>query len=174
MVDEIDKAFSEETKNGDSGTTSRVLGTFITWLSENQAQVFVVATANNFSVLPLEIIRKGRFDEIFFVGLPTLNEREKIFKVFLERLRPGKINKFQVEKLSKESEGFSGAEIEQAIIEGMHIAFNEKREFTNDDVLSGLKQIIPLSQIDPQRINQMQKWALSGRIRLASNSTILN
>jgi len=173
-VDEIDKAFSEETKNGDSGTTSRVLGTFITWLSENQAQVFVVATANNFSVLPLEIIRKGRFDEIFFVGLPTLNEREKIFKVFLERLRPGKINKFQVEKLSKESEGFSGAEIEQAIIEGMHIAFNEKREFTNDDVLSGLKQIIPLSQIDPQRINQMQKWALSGRIRLASNSTILN
>ena len=103
-----------------------------------------------------------------------MNEREKIFKVFLERLRPGKINKFQVEKLSKESEGFSGAEIEQAIIEGMHIAFNEKREFTNDDVLSGLKQVIPLSQIDPQRINQMQKWALSGRIRLASNSTILN
>ena len=146
----------------------------MTWLSEKEAQVFVVATANNLSVLPLEIIRKGRFDEIFFVGLPTFEERKKIFNVFLERLRPGTLTKFKVEELSKESTGFSGAEIEQAIIEGMHIAFNEKREFNNNDVLSGLKQIIPLSQIDPQRINQMQKWALSGRIRLASNSTILN
>ena len=173
-VDEIDKAFSEETKNGDSGTTSRVLGTFITWLSEKRAQVFVVATANKFSVLPLEIIRKGRFDEIFFVGLPTLTERKKIFNVFLRRLRPGTLDKYNIEQLSEKSVGFSGAEIEQAIIEGMHIAFNEKREFNTQDILCGLKNIIPLSQIDPQRINNMQKWALSGRVRLASNSTILS
>jgi len=89
-IDEIDKAFAEQTKNNDSGTTNRVLSTFIIWLSEKTSQVFVVATANNFSALPLEIIRKGRFDEIFFIGLPTLSERKKIFKVLLLRIRPKK------------------------------------------------------------------------------------
>lgn len=169
-IDEIDKAFSDQAKNGDSGTTNRVLGTFVSWLSEKQAQVFIIATANNFSVLPLEIIRKGRFDEIFFVGLPTFSERKQIFKVFLQRLRPSQSSGFDLDLLSKNSEGFSGAEIEQAIIEGMHIAFNQKREFTNEDVLIGLNQIIPLSQIDPERIKQIQSWALAGRIRLASQS----
>lgn len=173
-VDEIDKAFSEQTKTSDSGTTNRVLGTFVTWLSEKQAQVFVVATANNLSILPLEIIRKGRFDEIFFVGLPNFEERKQILNVFLKRLRPGSITKFEIENLSKESNGFSGAEIEQAIIEGMHIAFNQKREFDNNDIRFGLNQIIPLSQIDSERINQLQKWALSGRIRLASDSILTN
>ena len=116
-IDEIDKAFSEQTTGGDSGTTNRVLGTFITWLSEKKSQVFIVATANNLSVLPLEIIRKGRFDEIFFVGLPILEERKQIFEVFLKRLRPTQLNSFNLTLLSKKSEGFSGAEIEQAIIE---------------------------------------------------------
>jgi ATP-dependent 26S proteasome regulatory subunit len=169
-IDEIDKAFSDQAKNGDSGTTNRVLGTFVSWLSEKQAQVFIVATANNFAVLPLEIIRKGRFDEIFFVGLPTLSERKQIFKVFLQRLRPSQSSAFDLDVLSKNSDGFSGAEIEQAIIEGMHIAFNQKREFTNEDIVIGLNQIIPLSQIDPDRIKQIQSWALAGRIRLASQS----
>ena len=167
-IDEIDKAFSEQTKGGDSGTTNRVLGTFITWLSEKKSQVFIVATANNLSVLPLEIIRKGRFDEIFFVGLPILEERKQIFEVFLKRLRPTQLNSFNLTLLSKKSEGFSGAEIEQAIIEGMLIAFNEKREFTTDDILIGLSQIIPLSQIEPERTKQLQDWAISGRIRLAA------
>ena len=167
-IDEIDKAFSEQTKGGDSGTTNRVLGTFITWLSEKKSQVFIVATANNLSVLPLEIIRKGRFDEIFFVGLPLLEERKQIFEVFLKRLRPTQLNSFNLTLLSKKSEGFSGAEIEQAIIEGMLIAFNEKREFTTEDILIGLSQIIPLSQIEPERTKQLQDWAISGRIRLAA------
>ena len=127
-----------------------------------------MATANNFSVLPLEIIRKGRFDEIFFVGLPILDERKQIFKVFLTRLRPTQLNTFDLSLLAKKSEGFSGAEIEQAIVEGMLIAFNEKREFTTDDVLLGLKQIIPLSQIEPERTKQLQDWAVSGRVRLAT------
>ena len=95
-IDEIDKAFSEQTKGGDSGTTNRVLGTFITWLSEKKSQVFIVATANNLSVLPLEIIRKGRFDEIFFVGLPLLEERKQIFEVFLKRLRPTQLSSFNL------------------------------------------------------------------------------
>jgi SpoVK/Ycf46/Vps4 family AAA+-type ATPase len=167
-IDEIDKAFSEQTKGGDSGTTNRVLGTFITWLSEKKSQVFIVATANNLSVLPLEIIRKGRFDEIFFVGLPLLEERKQIFEVFLKRLRPTQLSSFNLTLLSKKSEEFSGAEIEQAIIEGMLIAFNEKREFTTEDILIGLSQIIPLSQIEPERTKQLQDWVISGRIRLAT------
>ena len=167
-IDEIDKAFSEQTKGGDSGTTNRVLGTFITWLSEKRSQVFIVATANNFSVLPLEIIRKGRFDEIFFVGLPILNERQQIFNVFLNRLRPNQLGDFDLALLAKKSEGFSGAEIEQAIVEGMLIAFNEKREFNTADIVGGLKQIIPLSQIEPERTKQLQDWAISGRVRLAA------
>jgi SpoVK/Ycf46/Vps4 family AAA+-type ATPase len=169
-IDEIDKAFAEQNKNNDSGTTNRVLSTFIIWLSEKVSQVFVVATANNFSVLPLEIIRKGRFDEIFFIGLPVISERKKIFEVLLLRIRPKNIKSFNLDILAIKSSGFCGSEIEQAIIEGMHYAFNEKREFTEDDILLGIKQIIPISQIEPERIKQIQNWALSGRIRLASET----
>lgn len=170
-IDEIDKAFSEQTQNTDSGTTNRVLGTFLIWLSEKTSQVFVVATANNLSMLPLELLRKGRFDEIFFIDLPILEEREKIFQVFLKRLRPNNLNLFDLTKLASESSGFSGAEMEQAIIEGMHIAFNDKREFTTEDILVGLKQIIPLSQMESARMQELQNWVLSGRIRLASEKS---
>jgi SpoVK/Ycf46/Vps4 family AAA+-type ATPase len=173
-IDEIDKAFTEQQKSGDSGTTNRVLGTFITWLSEKKAPVFVVATANNLSLLPLELIRKGRFDEIFFVDLPNNLERKKIFKVLLNRLRPKTQMNYKFNQLSENSTGFSGAEIEQAIIEGMLIAFNKKREFTNDDILIGLKNIIPLSQIDSERLQKIQNLALSGRIRLASKKSNIN
>jgi SpoVK/Ycf46/Vps4 family AAA+-type ATPase len=167
-IDEIDKAFGEQTKSIDGGTTNRVLATFITWLSEKESNVFIVATANNFNMLPLEIIRKGRFDEIFYLGLPNKDEREKIFEVILTRLRPAYKNQFDIKVFSQKSIGFSGAEIEQAIIEGMHLAFNEKREFTNLDIIKGLEYIIPLSKIDSEKLKQSQNFASSGRIRLAS------
>jgi SpoVK/Ycf46/Vps4 family AAA+-type ATPase len=167
-IDEIDKAFGEQTKSIDGGTTNRVLATFITWLSEKESNVFIVATANNFNMLPLEIIRKGRFDEIFYLGLPNKDEREKIFEVILKRLRPAYKNQFDIKVFSQKSIGFSGAEIEQAIIEGMHLAFNEKREFTNLDIIKGLEYIIPLSKIDSEKLKQSQNFASSGRIRLAS------
>ena len=167
-VDEIDKAFMEQNNRGDNGTSSRVLATFITWLSEKTSQVFVVATANNFYTLPLEIIRKGRFDEIFFVNLPSEVERNQIFNVFLTQLRPNNLENFDLDLLTSNSDGFSGAEIQQAIIEGMHFAFNEKRDFTTSDILKGLDQIIPLSQIDSDRTKKLQDLALSGRVRLAS------
>ena len=169
-IDEIDKAFSGIDNQGDSGTTSRVLATFITWLSEKTSQVFVVATANNFEVLPLELIRKGRFDEIFFVGLPIEEERKKIFTVLLSQIRPDNLQDFNIEYLSKKSIDFSGAEIYQAIIEGMHIAFNENREFTTEDILKGLDEIIPLAQLEGKKIQALQEWALSGRIRTASSN----
>jgi ATP-dependent 26S proteasome regulatory subunit len=167
-IDEIDKAFMEQNNRGDNGTTSRVLATFITWLSEKTSQVFVVATANNFYALPLEIIRKGRFDEIFFVNLPSKIERKQIFSVFLGQLRPNSFENYDLDLLTSRSDGFSGAEIQQAIIEGMHFAFNEKREFTTADILKGLSFIVPLSQVDSERTKKLTDWALSGRVRLAS------
>ena len=170
LVDEIDKAFAGAQSSGDSGTTSRVLATFITWLSEKTSPVFVVATANNIDWIPPEILRKGRFDEIFFVNLPSTEERIQIFNVFLTRLRPENSTNFDLELLSSKSQGFSGAEIEQAIVEGMFKAFNEKREFTTLDIVYGLSQIIPLSKLDPDRTQKLQEWALSGRVRLASKS----
>jgi ATP-dependent 26S proteasome regulatory subunit len=167
-IDEIDKTFTEKIQISDNGTTNRVLSTFITWLSEKNSNVFIVATANNFSNMPSELIRKGRFDEIFFLGLPNFKERKNLFHIFLKRLRPNNFHIFDLENFAFKSEGFSGAEIEQSIIEAMHIAFMEKREFTNLDILFGLTQIIPFSVLDFKRIKQIQSFVLSGQIRLAS------
>jgi len=167
-IDEIDKTFGQINSRGDSGTTSRVLGTFITWLSEKTAPVFVVSTANNFDVLPVELIRKGRFDEIFFVGLPLEEERKLIFSVHLAKLRPDSWQNFDITLLSQESKNFSGAEIQQSIIEGMHIAFNENREFTTNDIRRGLQETIPIAKMNFEEIESLQNWALSGRFRIAS------
>lgn len=167
-IDEIDKAFMEQSNSGDSGTTNRVLATFITWLSEKKSDVFVVATANNFTKLPFEMIRKGRFDEIFFLNLPTKIERENIFEVNLKKRRPNNIKNFDLETLSRSSEGFSGAEIEQAIIEAMYIAFNQKREFNTEDIIEALNSIIPMVELNEEKIQDLQNLANAGRIRLAS------
>jgi SpoVK/Ycf46/Vps4 family AAA+-type ATPase len=169
-IEEIDKYFTQTESNGDSGTTNRVLGTFITWLSEKNSQVFIVATANNFENLPLELVRKGRFDEIFFVGLPTESEREKIFQVLLARIRPLRLKEFDAILLAQKSPSFSGAEIFQAITEGMQFAFNENRDFNTADILKGVSDIIPLAQIENKKIQKLQEWALSGRIRTASSN----
>jgi SpoVK/Ycf46/Vps4 family AAA+-type ATPase len=169
-IEEIDKYFTQTDSNGDSGTTNRVLGTFITWLSEKNSQVFIVATANNFENLPLELVRKGRFDEIFFVGLPTEAEREKIFQVLLARIRPLRLKEFDAILMAQKSVSFSGAEIFQAITEGMQFAFNENRDFNTTDILKGVSDIIPLAQIENKKIKTLQEWALSGRIRTASSN----
>lgn len=171
-IDEIDKAFSSNESQGDSGTSNRVLATFISWLSEKTKPVFVVATANNVELLPLEIIRKGRFDEIFFLDLPNEQEREEIFKIHLQEFRPNNWQSFDYLELARLSEYFSGAEIKQSIIEAMYQAFYEKREFTTNDICQALKNLIPLAQLETQQMVKLQKWASSGRIRLASTKTI--
>ena len=171
-IDEIDKAFSNNDNKGDSGTSNRVLATFISWLSEKTKPVFVVATANNVDVLPLEIIRKGRFDEIFFLDLPKKEEREQIFKIHLQEFRPNTWQSFDYSKLAQLSESFSGAEIRQSIIEGMYHAFYEKREFTTDDICFALNELIPLAQLESNQTKKLQGWASSGRIRLASANSI--
>nr|YP_009093083.1 hypothetical protein Ycf46 [Rhizosolenia imbricata]AIR75756.1 hypothetical protein Ycf46 [Rhizosolenia imbricata] len=171
-IDEIDKAFTINDSKSDSGTSNRVLATFISWLSEKTKPVFVVATANNVDLLPLEIIRKGRFDEIFFLDLPNRHEREEIFKIHMQEFRPETWMLFDYEQLAKLSESFSGAEIRQSIIEGMYHAFYEEREFTTDDICRALKELIPLAQLENNQTLKLQNWAVSGRIRSASSKDI--
>ena len=171
-IDEIDKAFTNNDNKGDSGTSNRILATFINWLSEKTKPVFVIATANNIDLLPLEIIRKGRFDEIFFLDLPEKEEREEIFKIHLQEFRPNNWKSFDYSKLAQLSDSFSGAEIKQSIIEGMYHAFYEKREFTTDDICMALKELIPLAHLESNQMIKLQDWASSGRIRLASSKNI--
>jgi len=167
-IDEIDKAFSGIKGTGDSGTTSRVLGTIISWLSEKTSPVFIVATANAIDNLPLELLRKGRFDEIFFIGLPKKYEREQIFQVHLSKVRPDTFSEFNIGKLSQLCDKFSGAEIEQVIIDSMHLAFSEDREFTFYDIEDSIKQFIPLANTEKDQIEKIEEWAQLGKAKLAS------
>lgn len=173
-IDEIDKAFSGLGSKGDAGTTSRVFGTFITWLAEKTSPVFVVSTANDIQALPPEMLRKGRFDEIFFVGLPSQEERKAIFNVHLSRLRPHNLKSYDIDRLAYETPDFSGAEIEQTLVEAMHIGFSQNRDFATDDILEAASQIIPLARTAVEQIQKLQEWAASGRARLASKHNPLS
>lgn len=173
-IDEIDKAFSGIDSKGDAGTTSRVFGTFINWLAEKRSPVFVVATANNIQALPPEMLRKGRFDEIFFVGLPSQEERRAIFELHLARLRPHNLKSYDLERLAYETPDFSGAEIEQTLVEAMHIGFSQNRDFTTDDILEAASQIIPLARTAQEQIQFLQNWAAAGKARMASRDSRLS
>jgi SpoVK/Ycf46/Vps4 family AAA+-type ATPase len=169
-LDEIDKAFagSSVSVSGDSGTSQRVLGTMLTWMQEKTSPVFVVATANNIEHLPPELLRKGRFDEIFFINLPNFQERRAIFQVHLQKYRPLTFRKFDIDLLAEKTADFSGAEIEQAIIEGMYIAFHQGRDLENDDILKAIANTFPLASTAREQIQYMQAWASQGRARSAS------
>jgi SpoVK/Ycf46/Vps4 family AAA+-type ATPase len=173
-IDEIDKAFSSSDSRGDAGTANRVFGTFITWLAEKTSPVFVVATANNIQTLPPEMLRKGRFDEIFFVGLPSQEERRAIFEVHLQRLRPHTLKQFDLDRLAYETPDFSGAEIEQTLVEAMHIGFSQDRDFTTDDILEAASQTVPLARTAQEQIQFLQEWVASGKARMASKHTPLS
>ncbi len=173
-IDEIDKAFSGFDAKGDGGTTSRVFGTFISWLAEKKSPVFVVATANNIQALPPEMLRKGRFDEIFFVGLPSQEERLAIFELHLARLRSHNLKNYDLERLAYETPDFSGAEIEQTLIEAMHIGFSQNRDFTTDDILEAASQIVPLARTAKEQIQFLQDWAAAGKARMASRDNRLS
>lgn len=171
-IDEIDKAFAGMDGRGDSGTASRVFGTFITWMAEKTSPVFVVATANNIQALPPEMLRRGRFDEIFFVGLPSQSDRQAIFEVHLSRLRPHTLKTFDTARLAYETPDFSGAEIEQAIVEAMHLGFSQNRDFTTDDILTAASEMVPLARTAQEQIEALQAWAAAGKARMASRSDI--
>jgi len=166
-IDEIDKAFTKEQSFNDSNTSNRVLGILLTWLSEKKSSVFIVATANSLTSLPTEITRKGRFDEIFFLDLPQYPERTQIFKIHLQKIRPLTWFNYDIDYLSKITNKFSGAEIEQVIIEAMYYSFDESREFTTQDIIKSIKQTVPISFVDQDQIKKLQEWAYSGKVRLA-------
>ena len=167
-VDEIDKAFAGSQGSGmtDGGTTARVFGTFLTWLSEKTAPVFVVATANDISQLPPELLRKGRLDEIFFVDLPVEEERRDIFGIHLAK-RGRDPQQFDLTALAAASENFSGAEIEQAIISALYDAFYARTEVTTPHIQEALRQTVPLAKTMDEQINRLRSWA-EGRARNAS------
>jgi SpoVK/Ycf46/Vps4 family AAA+-type ATPase len=167
-VDEIDKAFAGSQGSGatDGGTTARVFGTFLTWLSEKTAPVFVVATANDISELPPELLRKGRLDEIFFVDLPSREERMEVFCIHLTK-RGRNIAHFDLPALGDASANFSGAEIEEAINSALYDAFHARTELKTEHILAELAQTVPLAKTMDEQISQLRAWA-EGRARNAS------
>lgn len=165
-IDEMEKALAHG--GLDSGTSTRVFGTILTWMQEKKSPVFVVATANDISSLPPELLRRGRFDEIFFLDLPTQEEREEIFAVHLKKRGRLPVD-FEVALLASETVGYVGSEIEQAIIDAMYIGFNDKqREFTSQDILSAIHKQVPLSISQRERIDALREWLREGRAQSAS------
>jgi MoxR-like ATPase len=169
-VDEIDKALAGSTggAGSDGGTSSRVFGTLLTWLSEKTSPVFVIATANNISHLPPELLRKGRLDEIFFVDLPTLEERREVFRIHLAR-RGRDPEKFDLDALARLCDGFSGAEIEEAVVSALFDAFSQKRELDTSILATSLSETVPLSRTMSEELNRLRTWA-AGRARPATDS----
>lgn len=167
-IDEIDKALAgtQGSANTDGGTAARVMSTLLTWMNEKEKPVFVLATANNISALPPELLRKGRLDEIFFVDLPNEQERTLILRIHLER-RKRDAAAFDLAALAAASDGFSGAELEQAIISAMFDAFHLERELQSDDVLASIRQTVPLSRTMSERVAAIRSWA-QGRARFAT------
>jgi SpoVK/Ycf46/Vps4 family AAA+-type ATPase len=155
-LDEIEKALSAG--DGDSGTSRRVLGAFLTWLSEQRARVFIVATANDITALPPEMVRKGRFDEIFFVDLPTVAARVEIFGIHC-RKRAVVVSDPEIQALAVRSEGFSGAEIEQAVVSALYTAHANKQIVNARMIAAELDATKPLSVVMGEKIAELRAWA---------------
>ena len=178
-IDEIEKGFPSGRGEMDGGTSSRVFGSFLTWMQEKTSPVFVVATANNIDRLPPEFLRKGRFDEIFFVDLPTKSERQIIWKIQIEK----RVTKPEIQgslvldsslysRLADLSTDFSGAEIEQAVIAGLFDAFTEKRPISERDFVRALDATVPLSKTQAEQIKLIRDWANARAISATSSADL--
>jgi len=168
-VDEIDKAFggvSGSSGSTDGGTTARIFGSFITWLSEKKSPVFVIATANDITKLPPELLRKGRLDEIFFVDLPTEEERADIFNIQIAKLGRNP-EAFDLSILAEASKGFSGAEIEESVISALYDAFYADGELSIEGLIDNIRSTVPLSKTMGEKIAELRAWC-EGRARPAS------
>ena len=175
-VDEIEKGFSGVGATGDSGTASRVFGGFLTWMQEKTAPVFVIATSNNVQSLPPELLRKGRFDEIFFVDLPAPDERAQIWELHVRKhihAAPHHAGFIFGDVLRADlvlaTEGFSGAEIEQAVIAGLFDAFSERRDITGDDLRLAVERSVPLSVTQAESLAALRAWAGERAVSASDN-----
>jgi ATP-dependent 26S proteasome regulatory subunit len=172
-IDEIEKGMAGLESSGatDGGTTSRVMSTFLTWLQEKTRPVFVVATANRIGQLPPELLRKGRIDEIFFVDLPSAAARREIFEIHLKR-KQREPDQFQIDELLENSNGFSGAEIEEAIKDALFTAFDEGIDLTTRHILKALRSTTPLARTRSEEISQMRAWAKSRAVMASSETPV--
>ena len=155
-IDEIEKGMAND--GADNATGKRLLGTLLTWMSERTSRVFMVGTSNDISVLPPELMRKGRFDEIFFVDLPDQKTRETIFKIHLTK-RDLDVSQFQLDRLAEYSEGFTGAEIEQAVVSAIYSANARARKASQAYVFRAIQQTQPLSIVMAEQIHKLRTWA---------------
>lgn len=176
-VDEIEKGFSGTGSSGDSGTAARVFGTFLTWMQEKTAPVFVIATANNITGLPPELLRKGRFDEVFFVDLPDRHEREQIFRLHLKtRMQTNAVvhefhpDSAALQTLAQMTEGFSGAEIEQVVLSALYEAFFEERGLRLRDLTDAIRETVPLSVVQADQIRSLRCWAVTHAVPAAAKA----
>lgn len=184
-VDEIEKGLGGSNGTGDSGTGARIFGTFLTWMQDKTAPVFVIATANNISNLPPELLRKGRFDEIFFVDLPTCKERKDIFDVHLKKrlynteiaksiLIDGMVPDNILIELADMTEGFVGAEIEQVVISALYEAFFQSRELSLTDLKEAISNMIPLSITQKEQIKALRDWANVRAVAASTKDALAN
>jgi len=168
-IDEVEKGFAGSKSSGatDGGTSSRVFGSFVSWMQDKKAAVFVVATANDVSQLPPELLRKGRFDELFFVDLPSLQEREEIWKIQVAKYKRN-ADDYDITQLAKATDGFTGSEIEQTFVDALYAAFATGREPSDLLINTVLNEIVPLSKLMSEPISALRQWA-KGRARLATS-----
>jgi SpoVK/Ycf46/Vps4 family AAA+-type ATPase len=158
-IDEIEKAFaSASAESADGGLSQRMFGTLLSWMQDHQSPIFLVATANNIAALPPELMRKGRFDEVFFVDLPDAKAREGILAIHLSR-RKRDPAQFALASLAAAAEGFSGAELEQAVISGLYQALADDTELTDAHLLQEIASTRPLSVLMSERVAGLRAWA---------------
>lgn len=160
-IDELEKVFAgsgPDSASADAGVSSRLLASFLSWMQDRKAPVFVAATCNNVTALPPELIRKGRFDELFFVDLPNQAERRQIFSIQLTRRKRNPAD-FDLEKVGAAAKGYSGAEIDAAVQGGLYTAFAEKKELSTQSLLDALARTVPLSVTRSEEIETLREWA---------------
>ena len=163
-IDELEKAFASSTGSDDGGVSQRILGTFLSWMQDRKGDVFIVATANDVTRLPAEFLRKGRFDEIFFVDLPDAESREAILRIHL--MKRGKLpQRFDLEQLVAATDQFSGAEIEQVIVSALYTAFSAQGDLTTEGLLAETRATRPLATTMAERVNWMRDWSRERTVR---------
>ena len=164
-IDEIEKAFASATSSSaDGGLSQRMFGTLLSWMQDHREPIFIVATANDISALPPELMRKGRFDEVFFIDLPSTDARRQIFAIHLQR-RQRLPSSFDLDVLADSSKDLTGSEIEQSITAGMFHAFAENREVTTEDILKSIAETHPLSSLMAEKIEHLRAWAQNRCVR---------
>lgn len=164
-IDEIESGITDKHSDSES---SRILGYFLTWMQEHTSEIFIAATANRIDMLPAELLRRGRFDQIFFIDLPTRKEREEIFTIHLKS-RGNDVTQFNIPQLAQITKGWSGSEIEQVIISGMYEAFNQNRNLMEDDLFAIFGSSVPLSTTMEEQIKKIRSWAHNRAVKASAD-----